>query len=94
MEASKYNWKCLVEKPFGYNYNEAKYLSKNIKKKSNFFIALNRNFYNSTQNIIKLLKKDKSKRIIEIVDNQMIKNNNHPNKVLKKFYVCKFNSFS
>ena len=37
MEASKYNWKCLVEKPFGYNYNEAKYLSKNIKKKSNFY---------------------------------------------------------
>ena len=37
MEASKYNWKCLVEKPFGYNYNEAKYLSKNIKKIKFFY---------------------------------------------------------
>ena len=86
IEASKYEWKCLVEKPFGYNFDEANYLSKNIKNKHNFFLALNRNFYNSTQTIIKTIKKDNSKRIINIVDNQMIKkNNNHPNKVLKNF---------
>ena len=86
MEASKFNWKCLVEKPFGYNYEEAKFLSKNIKNKSNFFIALNRNFYNSTQNIMRLLKKDNSKRIIQIVDNQMIKKiKSYPKKVLKNF---------
>lgn len=86
MVASKYDWKCLVEKPFGYNFNETKYLFKNIKKKNQFFLALNRNFYNSTQQILKMLNMDNSKRLINIVDNQMTKNNkDYPIKVIKNF---------
>ena len=50
-----------------------------------FFLALNRNFYNSTQQILKILKRDNSKRIINIVDNQMTKNIKDYPKKLKFF---------
>jgi len=71
IEASKYPWTIFTEKPFGINYKESIKL-KNIlgDKKNKIFIGLNRAFFSSTLNLIKLLKKDKSKRIINIFDQQ------------------------
>ena len=65
-------WKCLIEKPIGIDYNENKYIYNQAKKyKSKSFIALNRRFYSSTQNLIENIKKNK-KKIIVINDQQNI----------------------
>ena len=86
LKVSKYPWKCLVEKPFGYNYRECKFLISNVIK-NQFFIGLNRRNFKSTIEALKLLKKDKSNRIIQITDQQNILKlkNSFPNKVLKNF---------
>jgi predicted dehydrogenase len=68
LEASKYPWKCYVEKPFGINYAETLELNKKLKNKiKNFYIAFNRDYYQSVIECDKFLKKDSSKRIITII---------------------------
>jgi predicted dehydrogenase len=75
LEASKYPWKCYVEKPFGINYAETLELNKKLKNKiKNFYIAFNRDYYQSVIECDKFLKKDSSKRIITITDQQNYKN--------------------
>jgi predicted dehydrogenase len=75
LQASKYPWKCYVEKPFGLNYKETLELSKKLKNKiENFYIAFNRDYYQSVIECDKFLKKDNSKRIITITDQQNYKN--------------------
>lgn len=66
---------CLLEKPAGYNLTEAKkiyQLSKTSKIKT--FVSLNRRFFFSTQALIDLISKDKSPRLVNIVDAQSPKN--------------------
>lgn len=75
LEASKYNWKCYVEKPFGINYDETIELNKKLKNKiDNFYIAFNRDYYQSVISCDKFLKKDNSKRVITITDQESYKN--------------------
>ena len=75
LEASKYPWKCYVEKPFGINYAETLELNKKLKNRiKNFYIAFNRDYYQSVIECDKFLKKDSSKRIITITDQQNYKN--------------------
>lgn len=59
----KIKCKVLIEKPFGINYAEAKYLHQKILYKKNFFIALNRRYYGSVLLAKKKLKKVKKKLI-------------------------------
>jgi predicted dehydrogenase len=70
----KYDWKCLCEKPLGYNFNQTNKIVSKLKKNNikNFFIGLNRRSYFSTRSAIKILKKDsfKKKRKIEIIDQE------------------------
>ncbi|MDC3274373.1 Gfo/Idh/MocA family oxidoreductase [Candidatus Pelagibacter sp.] len=86
MKISKYSWKCLVEKPFGYNYKECKELINKIAKKQ-FYLALNRTNYSSTIGLLNILKKDKSQRIINISDQQSTLKfkNKFPKKILENF---------
>jgi predicted dehydrogenase len=66
---------CLLEKPAGYNLTEAKkifYLSKKSNIKT--FVSLNRRFFFSTQDLLNFISKDKSPRLINIVDTQSPKN--------------------
>ena len=67
-------WKCLIEKPIGLNYEETKYIYKISKKlSSQVFIAFNRRYYSSTQNLIKQISKtNKKKRIVVVQDQQNI----------------------
>ena len=60
---------CLIEKPPGYNFEESLKILK-LSKKYNVkvYVALNRRCYPSTNYLKKLLKKEKSKRIINIID--------------------------
>lgn len=88
-ELSKFKCICLIEKPVGINAKENKKISL-IKKNKNFFpfIALNRRFYSSVLESNKILKKDTSKRIIKIFDQENIiiaKKNKVPTKVLNNW---------
>ena len=87
LEVSKFPWKCLVEKPFGYNLKECKILNKSINK-NQFYIALNRRNYQSTIECLRILKKDNSTRIIQINDQQniLILKNKFPIKVLRNYH--------
>ena len=78
----------LVEKPIGYNFNEAKNLNNIIKNKNLCFAGLNRNYYDTTEIAISYLKKNNSKRIIKIFDQQSpIKLKKiYPMKVLKNWH--------
>ena len=82
IEAAKYPWKIFIEKPFGYNYEETKFLKKKLGSKiDNFNIALNRVHYGSTIGLLNELKKDHSKRIINIFDQESF----YENKKLSKY---------
>lgn len=84
---SKYNWYCLCEKPIGINYKETLEISKYFKNKNKFFVAFNRRHYDSTLLAQKILKKDNSKRLILINDQEdIIKAKKfHPSIVCKNF---------
>ena len=61
----------LLEKPVGLNFSESKRLIDLARKyRSNFYVALNRRFYDSTLELKKKLKKSQEKRIIEVFDCQ------------------------
>ena len=63
----------MCEKPLGINYIESKKISK-IRNNKNIFLALNRRYYSSTILLKRFLKKNDSKRIIEINDQEINKN--------------------
>lgn len=86
-KVSKYEWYCLCEKPIGLNYEETIKISKYFKNKDKFFVAFNRRHYDSTLLAQKILKKDNSKRLILVNDQQdIIKAKKfHPSIVCKNF---------
>lgn len=73
----KYDWKCLCEKPLGYNFLQTKKIFKKLKKTNtkNFYVGLNRRAYYSTYLANKIIKKKifESPRIIEIIDQEDLK---------------------
>jgi hypothetical protein len=78
---SQYDWKIFIEKPFGINYEETIKIKKIIKSKiDDVFIALNRLYFSSTINLLNNLKNDKSKRVINIFDQEKY----YSNKLLSK----------
>ena len=73
LKASNYPWKIFSEKPLGINYLESLKLKKNLGiKRNKIFVALNRAFFSSTLTMLELLKREKSKRIINVYDQQDI----------------------
>jgi predicted dehydrogenase len=80
---------CLIEKPVGLDFLESKKIL-NLKKHENFlpFVALNRRHYSSVLNAKKIIKNDKSKRIIKIFDQENsinAKKSGQPHKVVKNW---------
>jgi len=79
---------CLMEKPLGYNLDQAKKINELSKKSdTKIFVALNRRFFFSTQELLKKITKEKSKRIVNIVDTQNPKlcSNRFPYKIIKNW---------
>jgi len=79
---------CLVEKPAGYNYSEAKkiyLLSKQYKTKA--YVALNRRFFFSSINLELLLRKNNDKRIVNILDyeNSLLNKKLYPKKIINNW---------
>ncbi len=71
LEAFKYPWKCLIEKPVGYNIDEAQYISEYaLKNKIEAYVGFNRRHYSSLRFLSEELNKIESKRIIFIQDQE------------------------
>ena len=65
-------YKILCEKPVGVSFAQTSKIGKILKKKScKFYVGLNRRFYSSTLEAIKLINKNRNKRIIYINDQQL-----------------------
>ena len=87
IEAFKYRWKILIEKPVGYNLEEALAIEEIAKSsKSNVFVALNRRFYSSTIELKRLLDETSGQRYVSINDQQDQEEamlSGHPEKVVE-----------
>jgi predicted dehydrogenase len=71
LQAIKYPWIILVEKPVGLNYHSANLILENsIKFKSKLFVALNRRHYSSTLNAINILSCDSNNRFVTVNDQE------------------------
>jgi predicted dehydrogenase len=71
LECFKYPWKCLVEKPIGYNLDVANIINEEaLKYNREVYVALNRRHYASTRNLISELNKSNELRYIHIYDQE------------------------
>lgn len=71
LSAFKYPWKCLVEKPAGYNVRDAeKILAGAMEYQRKAFVALNRRHYSSTRAVIKDLINHPGQRLVHILDQE------------------------
>lgn len=67
----KYPWKSLIEKPAGYDINDAsEILNLAHKSRHTGFVALNRRHYSSTQTVLKDLQRSDAQRLITVIDQQ------------------------
>ena len=73
LEAAKYDWPCLVEKPLGLNFDDFSYFKNKISSKSsNFMVAFNRRFYSSVTNLKSKLDNFSGDRLVTINDQEDI----------------------
>jgi len=69
--AFKYPWTILIEKPVGYNLEEAKYIQeKALENNTRVYVALNRRHYSSTNEVLTAVNNSNGKRIIEVHDQE------------------------
>lgn len=73
LEAFNYPWVCLVEKPAGYNLENAESIAEVAKAKNRrVFVALNRRLYSSTQIALNDIETSNAPRLIHVYDQQDI----------------------
>lgn len=85
---SNFKGKILFEKPIGLNLKQTEEIYKIFKTKKNFFVALNRRFYQSTILAKKLLQNFKTKKLISIYDQEntiAAKKNGHHKLTIKNW---------
>ena len=71
LEAFKYPWTCLIEKPAGYNLEDAEIIHTAAKKSnSNAYVALNRRHYSATINVLKDMSTINQARLIHVYDQE------------------------
>lgn len=67
----EFPWAALLEKPAGYNLNDAKDIQEAAAKKDRkVFVALNRRFYSSTRNALKDIETVYGPRFIHVLDQE------------------------
>lgn len=71
INASKFPWSILVEKPAGYNFVQAKNLHENVRLRQNsIFVAFNRRHYSSTREVLQQLNDVDGNRFVVINDQE------------------------
>jgi predicted dehydrogenase len=67
----QYPWTCLLEKPAGYNFSDAQEIEAAARARhSSAYVALNRRFYSSTQQVLADLKNIDMPRFIHVQDQE------------------------
>lgn len=70
-EAFRYPWACLIEKPAGYDVNDARQIARDADQANRkAFVALNRRHYASTRQVLRDLAGTDSPRLIHVFDQQ------------------------
>lgn len=71
LEAFKYPWACLIEKPAGYNLEDAEIIASAAQaSNSKAYVALNRRHYSATVNVLKDLSTTDQVRLIHVYDQE------------------------
>ena len=71
LEAFKYPWLCLIEKPAGYNLADAEsILEAATNQKQRAFVALNRRHHSSTRTVLEDIAKQQGQRLIHLYDQE------------------------
>ena len=67
----QYPWTCLLEKPAGYNFSDAQEIEVAARaRNSRAYVALNRRFYSSTQQVLADLKNIAAPRFLHVQDQE------------------------
>ncbi len=70
-QAFQYPWLSLIEKPAGYNYENALLIKDlAVKYQSNVFVSFNRRYYNSTRLVLEELEQVEGQRLIQVYDQE------------------------
>jgi predicted dehydrogenase len=70
-QAFKYPWLSLIEKPAGYNYENALLIKDlSVKCRSRVFVSFNRRYYNSTRLVLDEIKQVEGQRLIQVYDQE------------------------
>lgn len=71
LEAFKYPWVSLIEKPAGYNLADAQMIAESASKLGRrAYVALNRRHFGSTRAVLEELKNAKGHRLIHVYDQE------------------------
>ena len=71
LEAFKYPWTCLIEKPAGYNLEDAEIIVSAAQgSNSKAYVALNRRHYSATVNVLNELSTTNQTRFIHVFDQE------------------------
>ncbi len=71
LEAFKYPWTCLIEKPAGYDLADGEQiLEAAIKHKRSAFVALNRRHHSSTRTVLEDIAQQQGQRLIHVFDQE------------------------
>jgi len=71
LEAFKYPWSCLIEKPAGYDIPEAEAILASARLNNRkAFLSLNRRQYSSTHAVLDDLVKHKGQRLVHVYDQE------------------------
>lgn len=71
LEAFKYPWTCLIEKPAGYNLYDAEQILHGAKQLDRqAYVALNRRHHSSTHVVLEDINQQKGLRLIHVYDQQ------------------------
>ena len=70
-QAFQYSWLCLIEKPAGYNYENALQVNELSEKyKARVCLSLNRRYYSSTRAVLSALNEVEGQRLIQVYDQE------------------------
>jgi predicted dehydrogenase len=71
LEAFKYPWTCLIEKPAGYDLADAKQILNGAQQLGRqAYVALNRRHHSSTRVVLEDINQQKGSRLIHVYDQQ------------------------
>ncbi len=71
LEAFEFPWKCLIEKPAGYNVIDANEIIESATSNNRqAFLALNRRHYSSTREVLKQLERYQERRLVHVYDQE------------------------